>query len=63
MDIYDAVSQKIINRNVSGDVKIEIAADEAPLLVFIPAGAKVIAKEGKLYAGDKIIDFRFKEKK
>ncbi|MBP7538893.1 hypothetical protein [Candidatus Brachybacter algidus] len=63
VDIYDAVSQKIINRNVSGDVKIDIAADEAPLLVFIPAGAKVIAKEGKLYAGDKIIDFRFKEKK
>lgn len=27
--------RKIINRNVSGDVKIEIAADEAPLLVFI----------------------------
>ena len=62
VDVYDAVSQKVIARGAGGKVKVDIPADQAMVLVFVPAGAKLVVRENKLFANENIIDFRFKEK-
>ncbi len=59
VDVYDAVSRKILNRAVKGAVKIEIAADNARLLVLVPAGSRFSVNKGKLWAGGVPVDFRY----
>lgn len=61
VDLYDMVSQKILLKNVTNSASIELATDQAILIVSVPSGSKFRAAEGKLYAGDIIIDYRYRE--
>ncbi len=56
-DIYDAMSETVIKTNVTGDVPIDIPADQVMMLVYMPAGSTPVNKNGKLYVGNVIIDY------
>lgn len=59
-DLYDAISQKFVAKNVSGKVGLNITAQHSVLLVEVPAGAK-LARSAKGYlANDVVIDYRKK---
>ncbi|CAN5463130.1 hypothetical protein BH10BAC4_BH10BAC4_06960 [soil metagenome] len=56
-DIYNAISETIIKTGVTGDVPIDVPADEAVILVYLPQGSSPVARNGKLYLGDDVVDF------
>ena len=58
-DIYDAISESVVATNVSGTTAITVKADEAVLLVYIPAGSSPLQSEGKLYANTQVIDYHY----
>jgi hypothetical protein len=58
-DIYDAISETIIALNVSGSTSVTVKADEALLLVYIPAGIAPVSKDGKFYLGTEVIDYHY----
>lgn len=58
-DIYDAISETVLATNVSGSTQITVKADEAVLLVYIPAGTVPLSSNGKLYAGTQVIDYHY----
>ncbi len=59
VDLYDAVSRKILQRSVKGKVTFDISADAARLLVLVPAGSQYTIEKGKLLAAGLPIDFRY----
>ena len=58
-DIYNALSETVIKTSVTGNTTITIPADEAMLLVYLPQNATTVAKNGKLYIGDDIVDYHY----
>ena len=61
VDLYDMVSQKLLLKNIANSTSIELAADQAVMIVSVPSGSQFRASEGKLYAGDIIVDYRYRE--
>lgn len=59
VDLYDSVNRKILQRNVSGKVTVNILPDAARLLVLVPAGSKYKTEKGQLTAGGIPIDYRY----
>ena len=59
IDIYDAISQTKIATGVSGNSQITVPANQAMLLVYLPAGAATVPVNGKLMSGNKIVDFSY----
>lgn len=59
VDVYDSVSRKVLHHGVKGKVAVNLAADAARLLVFIPAGSKYTEKDGRLLADKVPVDFRY----
>jgi hypothetical protein len=57
-DIYDAVSNQIINMNVNGNIPISIPSDEARLVVILPAGGSVIYELDRMLVNGVIADYR-----
>ena len=62
VDLYDAVSRKIIQRSVKGSVTFDLPADAARLLVLVPAGSNYTVNNGKLLAGGVPVDYRYGSK-
>lgn len=62
VDLYDAVSRKVLHHNAKGKVPVSIAADTARLLVFIPAGSQYTQSAGRLLANGVPVDFRYEGK-
>lgn len=60
VDLYDAVSQKFISKNLTGNSSVEIAPNQAVLLIFVPAKSKLSAEKNQLKANGTIIDFNYK---
>ncbi len=58
-DIYNAISETVIQTGVAGNTVIGLNPDEVMLLVLVPAGAALETKDGKLYAGETIIDYNY----
>jgi hypothetical protein len=58
-DIYDAISETVIVTNASGTASINVKADEAVLLVYVPSGSNREERDGKLYIGNEVIDYHF----
>lgn len=56
-DIYDAISETIIKTGVTGNTVIEALAGQVLLLVYLPAGATLEERQGKLYSGDEVVDY------
>jgi hypothetical protein len=59
VDVYDAVSRQILQHGAYGSVDIDLAADAARVLVLVPAGSRWEVKDGKLWAGGVVVDFRY----
>ncbi len=53
-DIYDAVSDQVIRKNVQGCARFTIQSDAARIVVLVPAGGKVL-REGKRTSIDDVI--------
>ncbi len=60
VDIYDTVSRTFLDKNMKGTVSIELPADAARLLVYVPAGSKFTVEKGMLKADGVPIDYRYK---
>jgi len=56
-DVYDAVSNEVINTNVSGEYLQQIPADNAILLVLIPAGSVFEYDLNKVLVNGIVIDY------
>lgn len=59
LKIYDAVERKFISQKTKFDFTFNIEGESSRLLVMIPASAKVKEKDGKLYADDIVIDYKY----
>lgn len=57
--LYDLNSRKIIKKNVTGVTGITIQAQSSVVVVVIPADKPFTIRQGKLYAGEVVVDFRF----
>ena len=58
-DIYDALSETVLKTSVTGNTTLSIPADEAVLLVYLPANSTPIAHDGKLYVNTDIVDYHY----
>jgi hypothetical protein len=58
-DIYNAMSETIIQAGVSGNVFVDIPSHEVMMLAYLPAGSTPVAKDGKLYLGNDIVDYHY----
>jgi predicted GH43/DUF377 family glycosyl hydrolase len=59
--LYDAVSNKFVRNNVSGQTTFEIKPDSAVMVVVVPAGGNVVYKNGKTYVNDVVIDYNVED--
>jgi hypothetical protein len=60
--IYDAVQRVFISDNAIGDFTFQLKNQNSSLLVFVPKTAKIEIKEGKLYADNVVINYRYSKK-
>lgn len=58
-DIYDAISEEVIVSNASGTSTVTVKADEAVLLVYVPAGSTLTPEDGKLLANNNVVDHHY----
>ena len=56
-DLYDAVNNSYILKNVAGKASFTVLPDSAILLVVIPSKGRSSIKEGKLLVNDIIVDY------
>lgn len=57
-DIFDIVSKKYLAKNVIGATEISIPADQACVIVELPAGTRIEKKNNRLFANGNIIAYQ-----
>ena len=57
VDLYDAITHQVILKNVSKTGKISIPMEASRLIIEIPAGSKIILKDGKYYVNNTVISY------
>ncbi len=57
--LYDLNTRKIIGKNVSGKFSFPVPGQSSTMLVLVPSEMKFAVKEGKLYAGDIVVDYKY----
>ncbi|WP_238533599.1 hypothetical protein [Pedobacter agri] len=57
VDLYDAISQKVIVKNIAAKSNVSIAGNHSVLIVEVPAGSKLITTNKKLVANGIVIDY------
>lgn len=58
VDVFDIISKKYIAKAILSDMQIVIPADQACLLVELPAGVKIVNKNNKLEANGITISYK-----
>ena len=58
-DIYDAITEKVIQSGATGIYAESIGADSTQILVCLPPGSSLTEMNGKLYAGQHIVDYHY----
>lgn len=58
VDLYDAVAQKFIAKNVSVKANIHVLANKSVLIIETPASSKITTKNHKLLANGVVIDYK-----
>lgn len=56
-DIYDVISETFIAQNVSGQISIDIPADQAMSIVLAPAGGSITYEKNKMLIDGVVVDF------
>lgn len=51
-DLFNSVTKQVIAKDVSGEYELKLGADEAAVIVELPAGSDIIHKNGQYYAND-----------
>ncbi|WP_282160910.1 hypothetical protein [Ulvibacterium marinum] len=59
--IYDAIKRAFIAKNIKNNFSFSINKESSSLLILVPQDAVVLEKNGKLYADDRVIDYRYSE--
>ena len=59
LKIYDAIQRVFIAKNVIGSFTFKIGEENSSLIVLVPQDAEILQKDGKLYAEDIVIDYRY----
>jgi hypothetical protein len=57
--IYDAIKRAFITQSAKGDFTFAMEKENSAVLVFVPINANIETKDGKLYANDVVIDYRY----
>ncbi|MCF8366987.1 MAG: hypothetical protein K9H16_14455 [Bacteroidales bacterium] len=57
--VYDAIQRAFISNGSSDDFTFNMEKENAAVLVFVPEKAKIEVRDGKLYADDVVIDYRY----
>ncbi|MBD1262145.1 hypothetical protein HZY62_16200 [Maribacter polysiphoniae] len=57
--IYDAVKRAFIAKNVKDSFSFNVDKENSSLLILVPQNTVITEKNGKLYADDTIIDYRY----
>lgn len=57
VDLYDAISQKVIGKNIAAKSNVSIAGNHSVLIVEVPAGSKLTTTNKKLVANGIVIDY------
>jgi hypothetical protein len=55
-------TQKVVKKNASKITSFLVSGQSSTTLVLVPANLNFGVKDGKLYAGDVIVDYRFTSK-
>ncbi|MBC6111560.1 hypothetical protein ACFOG5_20845 [Pedobacter fastidiosus] len=58
VDLYDAIAQKVVAKNVSFKVNIQVLANKSVLIVETPALSKMTIANHKLLANGVVIDYK-----
>jgi hypothetical protein len=58
VDLFDIVSKEYLAKNAEGKININIPADQACLVVVLPAGTKLSLSGEKLTAGSSVISYQ-----
>jgi hypothetical protein len=56
-DIYDVLSESFLAQNVTGEIMIDIAADQAVSIVLAPAGGAITYENNKMLINGVVVDF------
>jgi hypothetical protein len=59
LKIYDTIQRAFIAENVTDSFTFKISKENSSLLVLVPQDAEILEKDGKLYANDIVIDYRY----
>ncbi len=59
MDIYDAISERVVASAVSGDVPVSIEAKGVLLISLFPTGNELEERDGRLLVGGDVIDWHY----
>jgi hypothetical protein len=57
--LYDLNTRKIVSKNATGITSFTIPGQLSVMLVLVPANMKFSVRDGKLYSGDVVVDYRF----
>jgi hypothetical protein len=57
--LYDLNTKQIVAKSASGTTEFKIPAQSSKVLVLIPVDKALTSKDGKLYAGDVVVDYWF----
>ncbi|MFA7043255.1 MAG: hypothetical protein WC186_02810, partial [Bacteroidales bacterium] len=58
VDVFDIVSKQYMAKGITSDTPISISADQACILVEIPAETRIVHKKGMLMADGEIISYK-----
>jgi hypothetical protein len=58
-NLYDLNTKKIVAKNVKGMTGFVVPAQSSTVLVLVPADRTLVSKEGKLYAGNIVVDYNY----
>ena len=56
-DIYDAVSDQVIQKDVQGRARFTIQSDAARIVVLVPAGGKILREDKRTFIDDVIVRY------
>ncbi len=57
-DIYDVLSETFLVQNVTGEISIDISADQAVSIVLAPAGGTITYDKNKMLINEVIVDYQ-----
>jgi len=58
-DLYDAVTHKFLERNVTGLASFTLSADSAAVIVVTPAGGEAKIEGKRMFVNEVVVDYNF----